>query len=85
MPSVSGNLVSVAQDVGVVALSLELGDKVYLGYQAVYAARQNFGFVGEDSLGRTYNQGGFGFVEKAAAKWPQIVDGVAAKYKAGNT
>lgn len=61
------------QDIGPVLLDLELGDKVYLGYQANYARRQNYGFVGEDSLGRAYNQSGFGFVEQAAAKWPHIV------------
>lgn len=61
------------QDIGPVLLDLKLGDKVYLGYQARYSYRMNFGFVGTDSLGRNYNQAGHGFVEQAAAKWPQIV------------
>lgn len=69
------------QDIGPVLLNLELGDKVYLGYQANYARRQNYGFVGEDSLGRNYNQSGFGFVEKAAAKWPVIVRDVVVRYR----
>jgi hypothetical protein len=51
----------------------ELGSTVYLGFQAAYAARMNFGFVGEDSLGRVYNQTGFGFVDAVAQRWPQIV------------
>lgn len=51
----------------------ELGSTVYLGFQAAYAARMNFGFVGEDSLGRVYNQAGFGFVDAVAQRWPQIV------------
>lgn len=49
------------------------GDTVYIGWQAKYARRQNYGFSGEDSLGRTYNQAGYGFAEAAAAKWPEIV------------
>lgn len=57
------------------------GDMVYIGWQAVYARRLNFGFVGADSLGRVYNQSGFGFAEAAAAKWPTIVAAEAAKLR----
>lgn len=52
---------------------LELGDVLHLGYQAIYARRQNYGFVGEDSMGRTYNQEGNHFVEYAASMWPVMV------------
>lgn len=52
---------------------VQLGQKVWLGYQAAHAARQNYGFMGTDSLGRTYNQSGSGFLEAAIANWPQIV------------
>jgi len=62
------------EEVGLVAARAVLGDQVFLGYQAVYARRQNFGFVGADSLGRVYNQAGNGFVERALAMWPQLVD-----------
>lgn len=55
------------------------GEPIYIGWQAKYARRQNYGFVGTDSLGRTYNQSGYGFAEAAAAKWPQIVRAEAAK------
>lgn len=55
------------------------GETVYIGWQAVYARRQNYGYTGTDSLGRTYNQSGFGFAEAAAAKWPAIVAEQAAK------
>lgn len=51
----------------------ELGGTIYLGFQAAYAARMNYGFVGTDSLGRVYNQAGFGFVDAVAQRWPQIV------------
>ena len=49
------------------------GDVVYLGWTAIYAKRANYGFVGTDSLGRTFNQQGYGFAEAAAAQWPAIV------------
>jgi hypothetical protein len=70
-------------DVGVIAAQAVLGDTVYFGYQAKYARRQNYGFVGQDSLGRTYNQGGNHFVERAVAMWPQIVDQAVREVKAG--
>ncbi|RKD68974.1 hypothetical protein [Rhizobium sp. WW_1] len=59
--------------VELVIAGAELGGTVYLGFQAAYAARMNYGFVGEDSLGRAYNQAGFGFVDAVAQRWPQIV------------
>ena len=52
---------------------LDAGDTLFLGFQASYAARQNFGFVGDDKLGRTYNQAGNLFVENAGEKWPSLV------------
>lgn len=61
-------------DVGLFAASLNLGDTAWLGYQAGYARRQNYGFVGEDSLGRSYNQEGAHFVEYAIEMWPTIVE-----------
>jgi hypothetical protein len=48
---------------------------------ANYALRINYGFSGQDSLGRTYNQSGRMFVEKAAAKWPEIVARVSAQLR----
>src|SRR5690625_5099120 len=45
-------------DVGLAVASAVLGDSITLGFQANYAHRLNYGFVGEDSLGRTYNQQG---------------------------
>lgn len=59
--------------------NIKPGDTVYIGWQAKYARRQNYGLVGADSLGRVYNQSGFGFAEAAAAKWPAIVKVQAAK------
>ncbi|MFD4120909.1 hypothetical protein ACFWQD_06315 [Alcaligenes faecalis] len=60
-------------NVGAVAVLLPLTKAIWLGYQAVYARRMNYGFVGADSLGRVYNQAGNHFVEGAIAQWPQLV------------
>ena len=46
---------------------------MWLGYQAIYARRQNYGSVGADKLGRGFNQAGSYFVEGAIEKGPQIV------------
>ena len=61
--------------------NIKPGETIYIGWQAKYARRQNYGFVGTDSLGRVYNQSGFGFAEAAAAKWPAIVQARAAKMR----
>lgn len=71
-------------DAGQVALVIagaELGHTIYATYGAAYARRMEYGFVGQDSLGRTYNQAGKGFVRSAAQKWPQIVAAVSAELK----
>lgn len=87
----------VAQDLGLAVAGLKLGDKAYVGYQANYAKRMNYGFVGVDSLGRNYSAGtpmgptgyrnasGFGFAEAAAAKWPSIVRAEALKISVART
>lgn len=59
--------------------NIKPGDTIYIGWQAVYARRMNYGFVGADSLGRVYNQAGFGFAEATAAKWPSILAAEAQK------
>lgn len=70
---------TVGQNVSLVLAKLNPGDTVYIGWTARYARRRNYGFVGQDSLGRTYNETGAGFADAAAAKWPQIVRAEAAK------
>ena len=55
------------------------GEPVWIGWQAAYSRRLNYGFVGADSLGRVYNQSGHGFAEATAAKWGAIVAEQAAK------
>ena len=64
---------SAGMDVGALAATLDPSKPVFIGYQAVYARRMNYGFVGADKLGRVYNQAGNYFVEGAIAEWPNIV------------
>lgn len=61
-------------DVGVIVAQALLGDDIYLGYQANYARRINYGFNGTDALGRSYNQEGAHFVEYAIEMWPILVE-----------
>lgn len=66
-------------NVGLVTATLTADQPIWIGYQAGYAKRTNFGFVGADSLGRVYNQSGYHFVEAAIAEWPEIVRKAAAE------
>lgn len=78
------NGAQVAQGAGSYALAaegMEPGDVARFGWTAEYALRMENGFVGEDSLGRTYNQPGRHFVEGAAAQWPAIVAANVGKLK----
>lgn len=52
-------------------------DTIYFGFQAAYAMRMEYGFTGQDSLGRNYNQTGNRFVGLAVDRWQQIVDKAA--------
>lgn len=68
-----------AGELTTVLLGSKLGAPIYAVYTAVYARRQEYGFVGKDSLGRTFNQAGRRFVGLAAQQWPQIVKEVATE------
>lgn len=76
-PQIIEGLAAGDYSLGVAAI--KPGDTIYIGWQAAYSRRLNYGFVGADSLGRVYNQAGYGFAEAAAAKWPDIVTRQAAK------
>jgi len=52
---------------------MELGDVVRGGWTAEYAMRMEYGFVGTDSAGRTYNQAGRHFALGAVQQWQAIV------------
>lgn len=80
MPKTATGLYS-GSNVGLVAATLKIDQPVWLGYQATYARRMNYGFVGADKLGRTYNQTGNYFVEGAIASWQEIVNKAVAELK----
>lgn len=80
MPKISDGPFS-GSNVGLVAATLKADETVYIGYQAIYAARMNFGYVGADSLGRVYNQQGNYFIEGAVAEWPNIVKNAVTDIK----
>lgn len=71
----------VDSGVEMVISGAQLGGTIWLGFQANYALRMEYGFVGADSLGRVYNQAGFGFVEAVTQRWPQIVAEAEATVK----
>jgi hypothetical protein len=60
-------------DIGLVVSGVKAGDRFFLVNNAAYARRLEYGFVGEDSLGRTYNQQGRFFVTRNVKRWPLIV------------
>lgn len=65
-----------------VTASMEAGDVAEFGWTAAYAKRLEYGFTGQDSLGRTYNQQGRHFMSGAMAEWPRVVTEQVAKAKA---
>jgi hypothetical protein len=82
MPAVKPEQISFSgSQVEMVIAGAQLGSTIYLGFQAAYAARMEYGFVGTDSLGRVYNQAGFGFVAASAQRWPQTVAASEAKIR----
>lgn len=52
---------------------MELGDTITGSYGMAYSMRLEYGFTGQDSLGRTYNQPAYAFVRTAAQNWASIV------------
>ncbi len=74
-------------EIELIIADLSIGETLFLGFQAAYGPRMEYGFVGADSLGRIYNQQGFGFVAAAAQDWPQTVkraeEKVRGRFEAG--
>lgn len=71
-----------AGDTNAAIAMAQIGDFIHIGFQAGYARRVNYGFVGEDILGRNYNQEGAHFVEYAASQWPIMVSLAADEIRA---
>ena len=75
------DVLATQQNFSLGVAQIEPGDDVYIGWTANYSRRQNYGYVGTDSLGRSYNQSGYGFADATAAKWPEIVQAQAARFR----
>lgn len=70
------------QDQALAAVSLTVagmkaGQVYYLTNNAAYAKRIEFGFAGQDSLGRIYDQSGRFMVTDNVKRWPSVVEAVA--------
>ena len=72
MPTFRDAPTAEAEHVAVVIAGLDLGDTLYAGYTANYAAFQEYGARG---------QAGRRFVGLAVQKWQEIVDGEAKKLR----
>lgn len=67
-------------EIGLVCQGVKAGDVFWMWNNAAYALRLEFGFVGTDALGRSYNQPGYYFVTSNLKKGPQVVDEIARKF-----
>lgn len=72
------------QNFDYVARRMPADGDAYISYRAYYAHRLNYGFVGTDSLGRTYNQAGRAFLEGYVSQWPQVVNRAIARLNSGS-
>lgn len=81
-PASDGPVPYDAGQISLVISNAQLSDQIEAVYTAKYARRMEYGFVGKDSLGRTYNQTGRRFVALAAQQWTRIVSEVATEAKA---
>ena len=71
-------------DPALVFHNLKVGEMVYAGWSANYAMRQEFGFVGPDSLGRVYNQSGSAFLRSSVQRWTEYVGDAVRQAEALN-
>ena len=59
-------------DADLIINELRMGDRLVILNPVVYAARIEYGFVGQDSLGRNYNQPGRGMMQQTVAELPRL-------------
>ncbi len=82
MPTIKAADTEFAEaDISLVIGGAALGSTIFMGFQAEYAMRLEYGFVGTDSAGRLFNQSGYGFLHAAIQRWPQIVQAAEAKVR----
>lgn len=55
-------------------LSFKIGDTLLIMNPVVYARRIEFGYVGTDTLGRSYHQDGRGMMQQVIAEMPKIAE-----------
>lgn len=67
--------------VSLIIAGARIGQTIWACFTAAYAARLEYGFAGQDKLGRTYSQDGYGFVRLTAQRWQRIVEDVAKELK----
>ena len=60
-----------------------VGDTIVILNPTVYARRIEYGFVGEDSLGRHYNQQGAHMVQQTLNELPSIAGAAVARVRGG--
>lgn len=76
-----GSTYQPSGQVALVIAATKIGEKLWMTFTAAYARRLEYGFVGQDSLGRTFNQRGYGFVRLSAQRWQQLVNGAVQRVK----
>lgn len=80
----SGYHSPVRQNYGSAVKAIKGDGTFFIQYKAAYAHRVNYGFVGTDSLGRSYNQSGRAFLEANIARAPQLMQKVATRLQNEN-
>jgi hypothetical protein len=70
-------------DLAVSLANLQIGDVLYFTNGVIYARRVEYGFVGEDSLGRHYNQAGRFYLTNNAVRWQDFVSEAAETLSKG--
>jgi bacteriophage HK97-gp10 putative tail-component len=69
---------------GDASASAQLGDRINIGTNVVYARRVEYGFVGEGSLGRHYDQKGRGMMHQTIVELPQLAQKAVAAVRGGS-
>lgn len=70
-----------AARVTLTASKVKVGDQYAMRNGTAYGLRLEYGFVGEDSLGRKYNQAPRFFVRSVIDRAPEIADAAAKRVK----
>lgn len=65
--------------INAILVDLKAGDTYVMGNVAAYARRVELGFVGQDSLGRTYNQRGRFWIAAVLDRAGQFMEAAAAR------